>query len=61
MEKATNTIAAPKAPVKQASKRRERTASTPTREESHVKRTTVSHISAPPSSMVARRQCSDTA
>lgn len=61
MEKATNTIAAPKAPVKQASKRRERTASTPTREESHVKRTTVSQISAPPSSMVARRQCSEIA
>ena len=56
-----NTIAAPKMPVKQASKRRERTARTPTREESQVKRTTVSHISAPPNSRVARRQCSNTA
>lgn len=56
-----NTIAAPRMPVKQASKRRERTASTPTREESQVRRTTVSHKSAPPNIIVARRQCSDTA
>lgn len=61
MEKAMNTIAAPRMPVKQASKRRERTASTPTREESQVRRTTVSHKSAPPNIIVARRQCSDTA
>lgn len=59
--KARNAIAAPKMPVKQASKRRERTASTPTREESQVNRTTVNHTNAPPNNNVARRQCSNTA
>ena len=61
MDRAKKTIAAPKMPVNHASKRCERTANTPTREESQVKRTTVSHTSAPPSSIVARRQCSNTA
>ena len=44
--------------VKMESKRRERTAKTPTLRESQVKRTAVSHTIAAPSTKVARRQCS---